>query len=101
MKFLFTVFVLDVVTRLPSWVFVCLLLENIRIESCTNSGTNVSHRNIASKDGFRDFMFKEQSPSPRVLLFQTMPEGFSPRAVSLNQQNTRARLIVPIITQHM
>ena len=44
-------------------------------------------------------MLKEQSPSPRVLLFQTMPEGLPEGC--LKQQNQRAMLIVPIITQHM
>ena len=43
------------------------------------------------------FLFKEQSPSPRVLLFQTMPEGLPEGC--LKQQNQRAMVIVPIITQ--
>ena len=50
------------------------------------------------------FMFKEQSPCPRVLLSQTMPEGGSPRAVARGLSETtkpEGKGIVPIITQHM
>ena len=44
--------------------------------------------------------FKEQSPCQRVLLSQTMPEGYRPRALS-ETTKPKGKGIVPIITQHM
>ena len=58
------------------------LKSSLSFHKCSSLTWAFTSRGVLNGEAF---LFKEQSPCQRVLLFQTMPEGGSPRAVWNNK----------------